>query len=106
MASVLRGIRTSSRAVQTALGAMASDLERALGAIRTVRANQAERHETERIGADARNAQAAGVRMARFEAAVGPCVEMAVNGAFLIVLVVGGLRAASGSASVGDLVAF
>ncbi|MDX6721456.1 MAG: hypothetical protein QOJ63_3710 [Solirubrobacteraceae bacterium] len=106
MASVLRGIGRTSLATQTALGAMSSDLERALGAIRTVRASQAEEVETERIGDEARAAKTAGVRMAKFEAAVGPCVEVAVNGAFIIVLLVGGLRAGSGATSVGDLVAF
>jgi ABC-type multidrug transport system fused ATPase/permease subunit len=106
MALVLRGIGTSSFAAQTALGAMSADLERALGAIRTVRASQAEDREAQRIGDEARLAQAAGVRMAKFEAAVGPCVDLAVNGAFLIVLLVGGLQVANGTSSVGELVAF
>ncbi len=106
MASVVRGIRTASFDAQSALGTMVADLERALGAIRTVRASQAEEREAERIGGKARLAQDAGVRMAKFKAAVEPCVEVAVNGAFLIVLLVGGLRAANGTASVGDLVAF
>jgi ABC-type multidrug transport system fused ATPase/permease subunit len=106
MASVLRGIATASLATQTALGAMVSELERALGAIRTVRASQAEDLEAERIGEQARQAKSAGVRMAKFEAVIGPCIEVAVNGAFLIVLLVGGLRTASGTNSIGDLVAF
>lgn len=71
MASVLHGIGKTSVAAQTALGAITSDLERALGAIRTVRASQAEELETERIGDDARRAKVAGVRMARYEAAIG-----------------------------------
>ncbi|HEX8156749.1 MAG TPA: ABC transporter ATP-binding protein, partial [Solirubrobacteraceae bacterium] len=106
MASVLRSIGKSSYAAQTAIGAMTSDLERAVGAIRTVRASQAEEVESDRIADEARRAQTAGVRMAKFEAAVGPCIEVAVNGAFLIVLLVGGLRAGSGATSIGDLVAF
>ncbi len=106
LASVLRGIGASSFAAQTALGAMSADLERALGAIRTVRASQAEELEANGIGDEARMAQHAGVRMAKFQAAVGPCIEVAVGGAFLIVLLVGGLRTAHGTNSVGDLVAF
>jgi ABC-type multidrug transport system fused ATPase/permease subunit len=44
--------------------------------------------------------------MARFEAVTGPSAELAVNGAFLVVLLVGGARVANGTASMPDLVAF
>lgn len=104
--SVLRGIRTTSFASQSALGAMSAALERPLTAIRTVRASSAEEHETLRVCAQAGRAYAAGKRMARYEAVVGPAAELALNGAFLVVLVVGSTRVANGTASLADLVAF
>jgi ABC-type multidrug transport system fused ATPase/permease subunit len=85
---------------------MASDLERALSAIRTIRASQAEQRESDRIGDQARSAYSAGVHMAKLDAVVGPAGALVINGSFLVVLLVGGIRVASGTASVADLVAF
>ncbi|CAL9363052.1 ABC transporter ATP-binding protein [Streptomyces sp. enrichment culture] len=106
VASALRGLRRASWHRQTSVGAMAADLERALGAIRTVRAGRAEERESDRISAQARAAYTASLRMARLEAVIGPATRLAVNGSFLVVLLVGGLRVAQGAGSVGDLVAF
>ena len=105
MATALRGIRVTSLQSQRALGAMAAALERPLAAIRTVRASGAEAAEDRRIGRHAGDAYAAGVRTARYEAITGPSSELAVNGAFLVVLLVGGLRVSNGSAQMADLVA-
>jgi ABC-type multidrug transport system fused ATPase/permease subunit len=106
MTFVMRGIRVTSLAGQTALGAMGAALQQPLSAIRTVRASRAEERERLRVAGDARAAYSAGVRMARFEAAVAPCADLAINGAFIVVLVVGALRVADGSGSMADLVAF
>ena len=106
MATALRGIRVTSLQTQRALGAMAAALERPLAAIRTVRVSGAEASEDRRIGEHAHAAYRAGVRTARYEAITGPSAELAVNGAFLVVLLVGGLRVADGSSSMPDLVAF
>lgn len=104
--SVLRGIRSASLHTQQFTGHMVSDLERALADIRTVRASRAEQRESERIASRARSAYTASVRMAKLDAVVGPASELAVSGSFLTVLLVGGLRAASGTMSVAELVAF
>ncbi|HEV2069121.1 MAG TPA: ABC transporter ATP-binding protein [Acidimicrobiales bacterium] len=104
--SVLRGIRGASLRAQGATGHMTADLERALSAIRTVRASGGEERESARIGNRARSAYAANVQMAKLDAFVGPASELAVGGSFIAVLLVGGLRVANGSSSVGDLVAF
>lgn len=104
--TVLSGIRTASLQSQRSTGEMTSDLERALSAIRTVRASQAEQRETERIATQARSAYDASVRMAKLDAVVGPASELAVNGSFLVVLLIGGVRVAGGTSSVGELVAF
>lgn len=103
---LLPGIRTASLHAQRATGDLSSDLERALGAIRTVRASRAEQQETRRIGDRARAAYTASVRMARLTAAVVPANGIAVQGSFLVVLLVGSVRVASGASSMAELVAF
>lgn len=102
----VRGIRASSERAQAGVGAMLADLDRALGAIRTVRASRAERREAERIGAQAEAAYRSGVRTAKLASVADPAVELAANGTLLLVLLVGGVRVAQDPATLGDLVAF
>ena len=85
---------------------MSAAVERALSAVRTIRASGATAREVAGVGASARRAYEAGVRVARLEALVSPIGSIAVQGAFLAVLGVGGYRVASGSITVADLVAF
>ncbi|MGW6840830.1 ABC transporter ATP-binding protein [Streptomyces sp. NPDC054958] len=106
VAGVMAGIRTSTEQALAGVGAMTADLERALGGIRTVRAARAEHREAERIGADIDAAFTAGVRSAKLGSVVGPAMEIAVNGSFLLVLLVGAVRVSDGSMSVSELVAF
>ncbi|MGJ7418842.1 ABC transporter ATP-binding protein [Streptomyces cinereoruber] len=106
VAGVMAGIRTSTEQALAGVGAMTADLERALGGIRTVRAARAEFREAERIGADVDTAYTAGVRSARLGSVVGPAMEIAVNGSFLLVLLIGAVRVSGGSMSVSELVAF
>lgn len=103
---VLRHVRTASLRTQQATGELAADLDRALGAIRTVRACRAEGREARRIGERAGAAYLAGVRMGKLTALIEPASGLAVNGAFLLVLLVGGVRVAEGASTVGDLIAF
>ncbi|MFF9690760.1 ABC transporter ATP-binding protein [Streptomyces sp. NPDC014623] len=106
VAGVMAGIRTSTEQALAGVGAMTADLERALGGIRTVRAARAEPREAERIGTDVDTAYTAGVRSARLGSVVGPAMEIAVNGSFLLVLLIGAVRVSGGSMSVSELVAF
>ncbi|MFD5606231.1 ABC transporter ATP-binding protein [Streptomyces sp. NPDC127064] len=103
---LLQGIRSAAERMQTSVGAVAADLERALGALPMVRVYRAESREAARIGARVDDACAAGVRAARFAAVMSSAVELAVQGSFLLVLVIGGLRVHGSGHSLGDLVAF
>ncbi|WP_369244260.1 ABC transporter ATP-binding protein [Streptomyces sp. R41] len=104
--SLLTGIRCASEHMQDAVGAIAADLERALGALPMVRVHRAEEREAAGIGTRVDAAYGAGVRAAKLASVMSPAVELAVQGSFLIVLVVGGLRVNGHAGSLGDLVAF
>ncbi|GHE46239.1 putative ABC transporter ATP-binding protein [Streptomyces longispororuber] len=104
--SLLKGIRAASERMQNSLGALAADLERALGALPMVRVHRAEEREAERIGRRVESAYTAGVRTAKLASVMSPAVELAVQGSFLLVLVIGGLRVDGSATSLGDLVAF
>jgi ABC-type multidrug transport system fused ATPase/permease subunit len=102
---VLNRIRTASEQAQTAVGTFTAELERGLSALRTIRIYHAEEIETNHIGESAHDAYAAGMRGARLSAAATPAVQLAANGAFMIVLVIGGIRVASGALPLGNLIA-
>ncbi|MGK5113540.1 MULTISPECIES: ABC transporter ATP-binding protein [unclassified Geodermatophilus] len=106
VATVSRGVRRLSKQAQEEVGAMTAAVERALSAVRTIRASSATGREVEVVGASAGRAYDAGVRVARLEALVSPAGSIAVQGAFLAVLGLGGYRVAAGSIAVADLVAF
>jgi ATP-binding cassette subfamily B protein len=104
--SVARGVQRLSRQAQEEVGAMTAAVERALSAVRTIRASGATAREVDVVAASAGRAYEAGVRVARLEALVSPAGSVAVQGAFLAVLGLGGYRVATGSIAVADLVAF
>lgn len=106
VASLLAGIRHASEHMQESVGAIAADLERALGALPMVRVNRAEEREAVRVGVRVEAAYGAGIRAAKLASVMSPAVELAVQGSFLVVLVVGGLRVNGSGGSLGDLVAF
>ena len=101
-----RRVRVLSRQAQEQVGAMSAAVERALSAVRTIRASGATGREVATVGASAERAYSAGVQVARLEALVSPAGSIAVQGAFLAVLGLGGYRVATGSIAVADLVSF
>lgn len=101
-----RGIRAASRRQQDAIGALTADVERSIGAVRTIRASGAEDRETAGILGLATSAWRAGLDVARASAPVVPIATMTLNLAFLMVIGVGGLRVASGALTIGGLTAF
>jgi ABC-type multidrug transport system fused ATPase/permease subunit len=71
-----------------------------------VRAARGEEREIRRIGDRAKDAYAAGVRVARLDAMVAPALTLAANGSFLVVLGVGGARVAAGKLEISEFVGF
>lgn len=112
LVGVTSGVAASSRLAslelvnQRALGTMTSAMSRALGALRTIRASGATERELDTIVVSAEAARVAGVRTAALSAVIAPITTVAMQGAFVAVLGVGGYRVASGTISVAHLVAF
>ena len=101
-----RRIRVASRKAQDKVGDLTSSVERAISAVRTVRASNATEREIRSVENDAEGAWKLGLAVARISALVVPISGIALQIAFLVVLGVGGFRVASGSLPVADLVAF
>ena len=101
-----RHIRRATTKAQERVGAMAAAVERALSAIRTIRAARAEERESQAIYRDAHEAYEQGVKIAKISAAIAPIAGIAMNGAFIVVLGVGGFRVAAGQTTVANLVTF
>jgi ABC-type multidrug transport system fused ATPase/permease subunit len=101
-----RRVRPASEQAQARIGEMTAAVERALSAARTIRASGAEEREIATVGQSAEAAYAAGLRIAKLQALVGPASVAAIQAAFLLLLGVGGARVAAGTITVGDLVAF
>ena len=101
-----RQIRSATTKAQQRVGDMAASVERALSAVRTIRAARAESRETEGINHDAKEAYVQGVKIAKINALISPIAGIASNSAFIVVLGVGGFRVAAGETSVADLVTF
>lgn len=101
-----RKIRSATTKAQQRVGEMSSAVERALSAIRTIRAARAEQKESEVISSAANAAYDQGLAIARLSAAVAPIAQIAFNTAFIVVLGLGGLRVASGETTISSLVTF
>ena len=101
-----RRIRSATTKAQERVGDMSASVERALSAVRTIRAAGAETRESEMIIEDAKQAYKQGVKIAGINASVTPLGGLAANGAFIAVLGVGGYRVANGDTPVASLVTF
>lgn len=101
-----RRIRSATTKAQQKVGQMSAAVERALSAIRTIRASRAEERESEAIYKDAEAAYDQGLSIARLSAAVSPIAQVAFNTAFIVVLGLGGLRVATGATTISSLVTF
>ena len=99
-------IRIASRKQQEKVGDLSAAVERALGAIRTVRASNATDREIATIEKDAKGAWDMGIAVARISALVVPVAGIALQVSLLMVLGVGGFRVASGAITIANLVSF
>ncbi|MGI4896484.1 MAG: ABC transporter ATP-binding protein [Janthinobacterium lividum] len=91
---------------QREVGAMSSAVGRMLAALRTIRASGATETELDVVHRAAGRARDASVRAARVRALLSPAMGIAMQGAFLAVLGLGGARVASGAITVADLVSY
>ena len=101
-----RRIRVYSRRAQDRVGDLTASVERAISAVRTVRAANAVQREIDSVDDDSRGAWRAGLDVARISAFVIPISGIAMQVSFLVVLGVGGFRVASGAIDVAQLVSF
>jgi ATP-binding cassette subfamily B protein len=104
--SLSRRIRVASRKSQDKVGDLTASVERAISAVRTVRAANATEREIVGVEKDAEGAWRLGLDVAKVSALVVPISGIALQVAFLVVLGVGGFRVASGALPIADLVAF
>ncbi|AZZ52571.1 MULTISPECIES: ABC transporter ATP-binding protein [Rathayibacter] len=101
-----RGIRVASRKAQEKVGDLAAAVERAISAVRTIRAAGATDREIAVVDTHATEAYRLGIRVAHISALVVPVAGIAMQVAFLAVLGVGGYRVASGAIDIAQLVSF
>jgi ATP-binding cassette subfamily B protein len=99
-------MRRATAAQQERVGELTSGIERAIGAVRTIRAAGAADREERAVSAKATEAFEAGVEVAKASALVVPIAGIALQASMLVVLGVGGMRVASGAVSVASLVTF
>jgi ATP-binding cassette subfamily B protein len=106
IAVTARQVRSATTKAQQRVGDMSAAVDRALSAVRTIRAARAEKRESDAIAKDASEAFKQGVKIARINAMITPIAGLAMNGAFIVVLGVGGYRVATGTTSVASLITF
>ncbi len=91
---------------QTQVGALAAGVARAIPGVRTIRAAGATDREIDELSVLAADAYGTGIRLAKVMALIAPIIGIAMQGAFIAVLGVGGYLVADGSMQVAELVAF
>ncbi|PJJ55413.1 ABC transporter ATP-binding protein [Compostimonas suwonensis] len=99
-------IRVASQKQQQKVGDLAASVERAISAVRTVRAANATDRELRVVEEEAQGAWRMGVRVAKISALVVPIAGIAMQVSFLVVLGVGGFRVAAGDITIASLVSF
>ncbi|MFJ4502683.1 ABC transporter ATP-binding protein [Streptomyces sp. NPDC088864] len=99
-------IRTVTTDMQERLGDFGSALQRALGAVSTIKISRAEEREAQRVGLHADATYREGVRQARLAAVMTPAANTGIQATFALVFAIGALRMRDGSLSIGDYSAF
>lgn len=99
-------IQRYTKELQKSVGLLGAGMDRALVAVRTIRAANAQDRVEADLVTEAERAFGKGKQIAKIEGILYPVSGLAMQGSFLIVLGVGGARVSTGAISVGDLVAF
>ena len=99
-------MRRATSRQQARVGELTSGIERAIGAVRTIRASGATAREERAVTSKATEAYEAGVEVAKASALVVPIAGVALQASMLVVLGVGGMRVASGAVAISSLVTF
>lgn len=105
---VLLGSRVAraSAAAQAKVGELSSSTERAISAMRTLRAANATAGEEGKVVADAEGAYQRGLDIAAISAVMVPVSFLALQLSLVLVLGVGGARVAAGELAVASLISF
>ncbi|WP_180686025.1 ABC transporter ATP-binding protein [Streptomyces gossypiisoli] len=101
-----RRVRIAAAANREDTSGFGAGLQRALGALTTVKASRAEERETERVAGLARDAHRSGVRVGAYSALLTPAMNVGTQVALTAVIGWGMTRVASGHLSTADLTAF
>ncbi len=106
VAAVSVRVMVASIAAQRKLGELGAGVERALRNPKTVKLNQAEGIEEQRAASSIDEVRKYGYSLAKYEALIQPITSIAIQGAMVIVISLGGLRVSQGQMTIGDLMAF
>lgn len=103
MAVATAQVQRASELAQSHTGEMAAQLERTLGAARTVKMSRAEDRERRNLDRLAAKVYREGVRAAAMISTATPIVNLAFTGSLLLVLLLGGVWVGEGTISMGEL---
>lgn len=103
---VVRGVRRSTLAQQTAIGMLAQDFSAALGSLPIIKAQRAEALVAQKVSRSASDASKAAIAAARLQSFVSPVMELGLQAALIGVVVGSGARLASGALTIPDFAAF
>ncbi|WP_328286983.1 ABC transporter ATP-binding protein [Streptomyces mutabilis] len=101
-----RKLRRAARGNRDDTGAFASDVQRVLAALPTVKASRAEAREAARIGELAERTRRSGVRVSAYNALLMPSMNVGTQGALAVVVGVGMSWVARGEMDMASLTTF
>ena len=101
-----RQVMAASAAAQEQVGSLTSAIERAISAMRTLRATGAIEREEDAVLREAEGAYARGLDIARVSAFMLPMSFLALQLALVAVFGIGGVRVAAGTLAISSLISF